>query len=69
MPGKGEDDGLAGKFLKGVGISTWQNAADEGLSNWSRFAYQKWPFTKLGLGISTTRGKHKVGKSCDFWER
>ena len=53
--------------MKGVGISTWQNAADDGLSNWSRFAYQRWPFKHFG--ISTTRGEHKVGKSCDFWER
>uniref|UniRef100_A0A7S3VJH2 Beta-glucosidase n=1 Tax=Dunaliella tertiolecta TaxID=3047 RepID=A0A7S3VJH2_DUNTE len=69
MPGKKQEEGngLADRFLKGVGIATWQNAADDGLSNWSRFAYQRWPFSKLG--ISTTRGKHKVGKSCNFWER
>jgi hypothetical protein len=55
------------QFRKGVAISTWQNSADEGLSNWSRYAYQRWPFSCFG--ISTTRGKYKVGKSCDFWTR
>mmetsp|Transcript_540 Transcript_540/g.1443 ORF Transcript_540/g.1443 Transcript_540/m.1443 type:complete len:547 (-) Transcript_540:1396-3036(-) len=55
------------KFRKGVAISVWQNSADDGVSNWTRYAYSRWPFSKFG--ISTTRGKHKVGKSCDFWNR
>ncbi len=54
-------------FRKGVAISVWQNSSDPGLSNWTRFAYQRWPLSWLGIG--TTRGKHKVGKSCDFWNK
>lgn len=57
------------KFRKGVAISVWQNSADEGVSNWTRYAYSKWPFPSLGVGLSATRGKYKVGKSCDFWNR
>ena len=63
----GKNKSLAQTFLKGTGISTWQNTGDDGVSNWTRFAYSRWPFSKLG--ISATRGKYKIGKSCNFWER
>lgn len=52
-----------------VAISVWQNSSDAQLSNWSRYAYAKWPFTSLGIGASTTKGKYKVGQSCNFWDR
>ncbi len=55
------------RFHKGVAISVWQNSADDMQSNWTRYAYQRWPLS--WFGISTTRGKHKVGKSCNFWDR
>ncbi|KAJ9525371.1 hypothetical protein QJQ45_003231 [Haematococcus lacustris] len=54
-------------FRKGVAISVWQNSADDAASNWTRYANSKWPFGYFG--ISTTRGKYKIGKSCDFWTR
>jgi hypothetical protein len=54
-------------FRKGVAISTWQNSSDEGCSNWTRYTYQRWPLSFCG--ISTTRGKYKIGKSSDFWSR
>ena len=47
----------------------WQNSSDAQLSNWSRYAYAKWPFTSLGVGASTTKGQYKVGLSCNFWDR
>ena len=47
----------------------WQNSSDAQLSNWSRYAYAKWPFTSLGVGASTTKGQYKVGQSCNFWDR
>ena len=53
--------------MMGVAISVWQNSADEGVSNWIRHANSRWPFASLG--VVTTKGKHKVGKSCDFWNR
>jgi len=56
------------KFLKGVAISVWQNSSDDQLSNWTRYAYSKWPFTHCGL-VGTTKGKYKIGNSCNFWER
>ncbi|KAL6750477.1 glycoside hydrolase superfamily [Haematococcus lacustris] len=56
------------RFLKGVAISVWQSSGDEGTSNWSRFAnFGRWPFGSIG--VRTTWGKYKVGKSCDFWHR
>lgn len=61
------EDGSEETFRKGVAISVWQNSADDGVSNWTRYAYSRWPFS--WFGVSTTKGKHKVGKSCDFWNR
>ena len=52
-----------------VAISVWQNSSDNHVSNWTRYAYSSWPFTSLGIGASTTKGKYKVGQSCNFWER
>jgi hypothetical protein len=60
-------------FQKGVAISVWQNSSDDNLSNWTRYAYSSWPFSSWPLKyvspIGTTQGKHKIGKSCNFWER
>ena len=34
-----------------------------------RYAYASWPFPALGVGASTTKGKFKIGQSCNFWDR
>mmetsp|Transcript_6320 Transcript_6320/g.13946 ORF Transcript_6320/g.13946 Transcript_6320/m.13946 type:complete len:545 (-) Transcript_6320:1206-2840(-) len=58
---------LSKTFLKGVAISVWQNSSDNMLSNWTRYAYSLWPFKYLG--VRTTMGKHRINKSCEFWDR
>ena len=52
-------------FKKGVAVSTWQCAPDDGLSNWSQWAKSKWPFQWLGM----KRVKDSIDDTPDFWNR
>ena len=52
-------------FKKGVAISTWQCAPDDGLSNWSKWAKSRWPFQCFGV----KRVKDSIDNTPDFWNR
>ena len=52
-------------FKKGVAVSTWQCAPDDGLSNWSQWAKSRWPFQFFGIG----RVKDSIDDTPDFWNR
>ena len=59
-------NGWAGRFLKGVAVSVWQNSGDPD-SNWTRFAKSRWPFS--WFGVSTIRGKYNIDTCSDFWNK
>lgn len=52
-------------FKKGVAVSTWQCAPDDGLSNWSQWAKSRWPFNWFGM----KRVKDSIDDTPDFWNR
>ncbi|KAL4422104.1 hypothetical protein ABPG77_003389, partial [Micractinium sp. CCAP 211/92] len=57
-----EDD----PFQVGFAISVWQSSGDQSkdASNWAVFERQR-----NCLGMPTIAGGHRIGTSCDFWNR